>query len=421
MAVAVLTLGSLIGWILFDVLAMKLKYEEWRDPAAGCMPMAHSAYSPSNRDMLVGIKYYFNIVWTTHSSSLFLLLVFLQNLAKPHKLSLGSSREFLAYKVWAPCSLLAYPALQTLFDFVLTSVRSHTLLASVAPQLANHAETAFVAVMLFRANRKLHRLAWSCDSSASSSVAALRMRVTMINLLVVFLLLDVVGLATINVDVMLMTFEIGGGIVFRSAFLSDLSITIFSIGLTGAYLTVLAILFPPTHLFEQPTATFGSVGWRSTRRSTRRPITCIARASSRSSRWRSSSPSRSSSGAVSPQKSPRDSNTSVAKGPGGTPLPPGYCLRISEELSGTTTLAKPSRPSGTTSGSASRLAGFGSLSENVVIDVSSHDHPVTPESSFSLSLSHGVQRNHSRSPSSVCDDVTIADGDSSEVQSISSV
>ena len=28
-------------------------------------------------------KYYFNIVWTLHSSALFLLLVFLENLAKP--------------------------------------------------------------------------------------------------------------------------------------------------------------------------------------------------------------------------------------------------------------------------------------------------------------------------------------------------
>ena len=102
MAVFTLTMCSLVGWLIFDIMAMRVKYQEWRDPAAKCMPTAHTLYSKGNRDLLVGIKYYFNMVWTCHSSGLFLLLVFLENLVKPYKIHLASSREYAAYKIWAP-------------------------------------------------------------------------------------------------------------------------------------------------------------------------------------------------------------------------------------------------------------------------------------------------------------------------------
>lgn len=136
MAVFYLLVGSLLGWLVFDAMAMKLKYDEWRDPDADCMPKRHTLYSEANREALIGIKYFLNLVWTCHSSALFFLLVFLENLAKPYAISLATSYEYTAYRVWAPLSFIVYPLVQTLFDYVLTSVPSHTLLASVTPQLA---------------------------------------------------------------------------------------------------------------------------------------------------------------------------------------------------------------------------------------------------------------------------------------------
>jgi len=248
-----LIISSLLGWIIFDVLAMMLKYEEWRDPEAGCMPKAHGKYNQQNRDMLVGIKYYLNMVWTCHSSALFLLLVFLENLVKPYKISLATSREYTAYKIWAPLSFIVYPLVQTLFDYVFTGVRNHTLLGSVTPQLCNHLEVTFVSMMLFRANRKVAAIAYKASNAFEQSnrtLAVLRFQSACIHLLVFFLLLDVVGLATINLDVVMYTFLGGTGAIYKSAFASDLSITIFSVGLSGSHIAILLLLFPPSQLLE---------------------------------------------------------------------------------------------------------------------------------------------------------------------------
>jgi len=253
MAVFYLTLLSLVGWIIFDILAIRLKYEEGRDPESGCMPKASPKWSEDNQRQLVGIKFYLNIVWTLQSSALFLLLVFLQNLAKPYMLSLGTSREYLFYKIWAPLSFCAYPLLQCLFDFVWVDVYRHTLLGSVTPQLANHAEAIFVSCMLARANCKLRRLAWGSDSDAGESGSAftlLRFQTACISLLVFFLALDVIGLATINIDVMLLVFADGSGPIYKSAFATDLSVSIFNIGLTGSYVSLLLLLFPPTYFLD---------------------------------------------------------------------------------------------------------------------------------------------------------------------------
>ena len=103
------------------------------------------------------------------------------------------------------------------------------------PQLCNHLEALFVAFMLGRANRKLSRLAWSSAGETSNAITILRFQVACINMLVLFLLMDVGGLATINVDVMLLTFADGSGPIFKSQFASDVSISIFSVGTTDPH------------------------------------------------------------------------------------------------------------------------------------------------------------------------------------------
>ena len=103
MAVFYLTMASFVGWIIMDINVVALKYEEWRDPDKNCMPRSQSTYKQSNKDWTVGLKYYFNVVWTLQSSGLFLLLVFIRNLSRGY-VAIGSSAEYLAYQIWAPLS-----------------------------------------------------------------------------------------------------------------------------------------------------------------------------------------------------------------------------------------------------------------------------------------------------------------------------
>ena len=56
--------------------------------------------------------------------------MFVRNLAKPY-VSFGSSWEFWAYQVWAVGSLVSYPAMTVLFEYCLTSLERHKLLAAV--------------------------------------------------------------------------------------------------------------------------------------------------------------------------------------------------------------------------------------------------------------------------------------------------
>ena len=181
-------------------------------------------------------------MWTLQSSALFLLLVFVRNLAKPY-VSFGSSWEFWAYQVWAVGSLVSYPAMTVLFEYCLTSLERHKLLAAVVPQMINHVETAFISLVLWRSDHALRRATATLSPETRRLLSARFLWPT--RLLVLFLLMDVAGLSVINVDIVLLVFAGGSGAVYSSAFASDLCISVFSIGLTGSHAAVLYLLYPP--------------------------------------------------------------------------------------------------------------------------------------------------------------------------------
>ena len=249
MAVFSLTMLSLLGWIIMDIMTIYLKYIEWRDPSRNCMPRRQSQYTQDHYDMTRAMKYYFNVVWTLQSSALFLLLVFIRNLTHGY-VAIGSSTEYVFYQVWAPSSILLYPLMTSLFDYAFTGMANHVLLANVMPQIVNHVESLFVAVMLWRSRRAL--IVGAQRLTPESRQAIVERFDWPIRFCCFFLLMDVGGLATINLDVVLSD-PVATGPVYRSAFASDFCISIFSVGLTGSHVAVLYLLYPPerhTRAFE---------------------------------------------------------------------------------------------------------------------------------------------------------------------------
>lgn len=231
-AVTILVIAASIAILIYDILLTGVKYEEGYFVKANgdIVHKPKSKWAPENVAVLPVTGALISIAFTCKSSAHFLTLAFWNNLASREcGASFGSSREFLAYRVYSVISFLMYPILQGIFSF-------NSLLTVVMPQMWYHVECLAVMALTLLANQRLKGMAESSASNATRE--KLNHYISMNNFIVFFNLLEFLGLGSINLDLFM------GRNIYSSKFLTDAFTHLFSLGLPCCLCTVIVMLYP---------------------------------------------------------------------------------------------------------------------------------------------------------------------------------
>jgi hypothetical protein len=183
-----------------------------------------------------------DISWSIKSCSLFLIQLIWNHVVKKLKTKpFVSTIEAKIHLVMAGVSLLAYPILQTAFQFI------NPNFSTIAPQFVSHFENLLIGGFCFIMSNRFKKLVASQSGFHSKAVSRIQYYITLNQLLGLCVWMDGLFLFTINIDAVhkltspkTSTFPF----IALSKFWLDFCTKLFNFGFIHTYPIAFLILFP---------------------------------------------------------------------------------------------------------------------------------------------------------------------------------
>lgn len=233
--VSFLLATSLLLLISYDIITTFVKYTEGFEiveDTGAIRTKSKSNYTPDNLSLIQKTDLVWNLACTFKSSALFLLLAMFHHTVQASGHTFMSSREFLISKLYACVSVCAYPLLQFIFY-------QDPLLSTIMPQFVYSFECFAIVALTQAANCRFRKLS---QSMPSSSLVARRISafIGLNNLLSISCFMDGLGLATINIDIVVTSWRN----ILHNKFATDLLTKVFNLGFSGTFVVMIVLLLP---------------------------------------------------------------------------------------------------------------------------------------------------------------------------------
>jgi hypothetical protein len=231
--VTLLLFISMFIVVLYDIICMKFKYIEGyyctfdiplNSTIAKVTPK--SRYSEDHLDLVNSANALWSVTCVTKTSAMFLINAMWHNISrKVFQSSFMSSREFKGYVAYSLGSVLLYPIFQYIFLYDST-------LTTIAPQFIYSAEVFIIGCLSQHSNYRFRKL-----TEAGGNVL-IDFYTTINNYLTLACMMDVIGLATINIA--------SASLRPLTPFELDVLSHIFNLGFVAEYAILFCIIYPPT-------------------------------------------------------------------------------------------------------------------------------------------------------------------------------
>jgi len=203
-----------------------------------CIQKSKALYSPAMAALVFPTDMLFNVVCSSKSSSLFLLLASWNTIASQVGASdntFMSGYEFRAYQVLSTVSLVMYPLLQIIFSY-------DGILTTVLPQIVYECENFIIMNLIQITNYRFRRILKDLPPN-SPARGRLQYYVFMNNILTLWIFLDFMGLMIINGDILRPATDrqinqVGGKMQL------DFLTQTYSLGYVYCVLTIIVLLWP---------------------------------------------------------------------------------------------------------------------------------------------------------------------------------